>query len=143
MLRICRKIDEVEENVSKRNKSRDLIFVSFRDDGVYLNGSRLIDKRAKLQIAIVKLLMRQHLLGMFHSTRTGLNTLQISLYLEKEGFSSHDLEKYVRQSIHRIKKSASEKYNKKIGEDFIQSSKSLGQYKLGENVVLIDSKIAC
>lgn len=136
MLKICKEIGEYE-TIKKKQDTNDLIFVSFQKDGVYLNGAKLIDKRAKLQIAILKILMEKHLIGNLHSTHTGLNTLQISLYLEKEGFSSFDLAKYVRQSIHRIKKSSAEKYNKQIGENFIQSSKISGQYKLGKNVVLI------
>ena len=136
MLRICKKIDDYEKEQAGWNIN-NLIFIAFKHDGVYLNEAKLIDKRAKLQIAILKILMEKHLVGNLYFSRTGLNTVQISYILEKEGFSYFDLEKYVRQSIHRIKKNISEKYNHEISENFIQSSKLTGQYRLGKNVVLI------
>lgn len=136
-MRICKKIDDYEQSKIKQNINDEILFISFRCDGVYLNGSKLIDKRAKLQIAILKILIENHLIGNLHSIHTGLNTIQISSILEKQGFLLFDLEKYVRQSIHRIKKSVSDKYGKKISENFIQSSKISGQYKLSKNVVLI------
>lgn len=131
---------EIIENYEKKQARWNIdnfIFIAFKQDGVYLNGAKLIDKRAKLQIAILKILMEKHLIGNLYSSRTGLNTVQISSILETLGFSYFDLEKYVRQSIHRIKKNISEKHNPEISENFIQSSKLTGQYRLGKNVVLI------
>ena len=89
-----------------------------------------------------KLLIEKHTIGTLYSTNTGLNTLQISSHLEKCGFRNFDLEKHVRQSIYRIRKNSLKKYGEFIANQFIESSKLNGQYKLGKNVVLICRKMA-
>ena len=140
LLRICKRIDDYEQSrINIRNN--DLIFVSFKSDGVYLNKSKLIDKRATLQIAIMRTLMEKHLLGILHGTDTGLNTLQISSALKQAGFKSFDLELHIRQSIYRIRRSLSAKYDPNVCEKFIHSSKGSGRYKIGKNVVLICDEI--
>ena len=98
---------------------------------------KIIDKRAVLQIAVLKLLIEKNLIGSLNSTSTGLNTCQLSAALKKKGFQSFDLEKNVRQSIYQTKRNVSRKFGKQIGENFIQSSTISGQYRLGKNVVLI------
>lgn len=140
LLRIFKYVDAYECEFTKIYN--EIIFISFQDDGVYINMSKFIDKRATLQVAIIKLLIEKHTIGTLYSTNTGLNTLQISSHLEKCGFRNFDLEKHVRQSIYRIRKNSLKKYGEFIANQFIESSKLNGQYKLGKNVVLICQKMA-
>ena len=121
----------------QKNVAENLLFISFRDDGVYLNEVKIIDKRANLQIAVLKALLEKHLIGNLYSTPTGVNIIKIASILGAKGVSSFDLEKQIRQSIYRIKKNVSEKYADEVGEIFIQSSQAYGRYKLAKNVVLI------
>lgn len=121
----------------QKNVAENLLFISFRDDGVYLNEVKIIDKRANLQIAVLKALLEKHLIGNLYSTPTGVNIIKIASILSAKGVSSLDLEKQIRQSIYRIKKNVSEKYDDEVGEIFIQSSQAYGRYKLAKNVVLI------
>ncbi len=137
LLAICCKIDAQEKPKEKKKTKDNLFFVSFLSDGVYLNDTKIIDKKADLQIAVFKILMEKHIIGNLHSAPAGLNTYQISVALEKIGYQSFELEKHVRQSIYKIKKNISRKYGNCTGESILQSSKLSGAYKLAKNVVLI------
>ncbi len=137
LLKICTYIDCYEKIREKQKLKNNLLFVSFQNDGIYLNDLKIIDQKSKLQIAVFKILLERHLIGYINSTYSGVNTLQISNVLQEKGFLSLESEKQVRQLIYRIKKSVSEKFGKEIDNDFIQSSQNSGQYRLGKNVVLI------
>lgn len=126
-----------EAQKKPKKEEQDLLFISFHDDGVYLNNLKIIDKRAVLQIAVLKLLIEKSLIGRLNSTSTGVNTYQLSTAIKKKGFQSFDSEKNIRQSIYQIKRNVSQKFGKQIGDNFIQSSTISGQYRLGKNVVLI------
>ena len=102
-----------------------------------MNGIKLISDKSKLQQAILKILLRQHLNGYINSTSQGLNTLQIIDHLKTQGFKSEEPDKQVNQAIYGIKKKVAALYGKEISENFIMSSKYAGQYRLGENVTLI------
>lgn len=136
---VDKRIDALEKLRKKPTIRKDVLFVSFRNDSLYINDLKIIDKKAKLQIAILKLLIEKHLIGNLNSTPTGLNTCQLSAALERRGFQSFDLEKNVRQSIYQTKKNIAAKLGKEASESFILSSTKTGQYRLGKNVVLICS----
>lgn len=135
MLKACGKIDDCERNLNKQKLKDDLLLISFKSNGIYLNGIKLISDKSKLQQAILK--MRQHLNGYINSTPQGLNTLQIIDYLETQGFKSMEPDKQVNQAIYGTKKKVARLYGKEVGESFIMSPKYAGQYRLGENVTLI------
>ena len=139
LLKICDCIESYEKIREKQKLKNNLLFVSFQNDGIYLNDLKIIDQKSKLQLAVFKILLERHFIGYINSTHSGVNTLQISKVLQEKGFLSLESEKQVRQLIYRIKKSVSEKFGKKVGNDFIQSSQNSGQYRLGKNVVLICS----
>ncbi len=135
--KICGLIDSYEETRKKQRLKDNLLFVVFQNDGVYLSNVKVIDQKSKLQIAVFKALLRQHIIGHIDSVSVGINIVQMASMLRKKGFSSLELEKQVRQAVYLIKKSVSEKYGREIGDNFIVSSKISGQYKLGKKVTLI------
>lgn len=152
LLKACGKIDDCERNLNKtkeefqqnkrgistKQKLKDnLLLISFNSNSIYLNGIKLISDKSKLQQAILKILLRQHLNGYINSTSQGLNTLQIIDHLKTQGFKSEEPDKQVNQAIYGIKKKVAALYGKEISENFIMSSKYAGQYRLGENVTLI------
>ena len=131
------KIDDYERNLNKQKTKGNLLLISFKNDSVYLNDIQLISNKSKLQQAILKILLRQHLNGYINATPQGLNTLQIIDHLETQGFQSTEPDKQVNQAIYGIKKKVAALYGKEIGEEFIISSKYARQYRLGKNVTLI------
>ena len=137
LLKIFKKIDDYDKGRTKQNINNNLLFISFLDDGVYLNDVKIIDKRAVLQITILKILLEKHILGNLYSISTGLTSHKISSILITKGVSSFDLEKQIRQSIYRIKKNVSKNYDIEIGARFIQSSQVSNAYKLDKNIRLI------
>lgn len=128
----------IARGISTKQKLKDnLLLISFNSNSIYLNGIKLISDKSKLQQAILKILLRQHLNGYINSTSQGLNTLQIIDHLKTQGFKSEEPDKQVNQAIYGIKKKVAALYGKEISENFIMSSKYAGQYRLGENVTLI------
>lgn len=136
-MKTCRKIDDYERNLNKQKTKGNLLLISFKNDSVYLNDIQLISNKSKLQQAILKILLRQHLNGYINSTSQGLNTLQIIDHLKTQGFKSEEPDKQVNQAIYGIKKKVAALYGKEISDNFITSSKYAGQYRLGKNVTLI------
>jgi hypothetical protein len=127
LLRICKKIDDYEKSKSKRNINDELLFVSLRDDGFYLNHIKIIDKKSELQIAILKILI-EHYKNEISSGSNFLPISKISFNLRKMGIESFNLENQIRTSIHRIRKITSSK-------NIIDSSKWHG-YRFGDHVFI-------
>ncbi|MBR1734634.1 MAG: hypothetical protein IJ730_04200 [Alphaproteobacteria bacterium] len=143
---MCKRIEALEKLRKKPKTKKELLFVSFQNDNLYINDLKIIDKKAKLQIAILKILMEKHIVGSLRGSSTGLNTIQIVESLKKEKLQEKngtyidmlfDAEDQVKRHIYRIKKSIAAKLGKHIGENFIQSAKVAKKYKLNENVVLV------
>lgn len=135
--KICTRIDN-KKKLTEYNLKHDFLVISLRDNCIYLNNEKLIDKKSLLQQAILKILLKQHLSGYIDATSQGLNTLQIlDLLDDSKSFQTDEPDKQIKQAIFIIKKKVATLYGKKIGEKFILSSKYSGQYRLGRNVTLV------
>ncbi len=105
LLKICRKIEDYEKNHRKqknRNNS-ELLFVSFQEDGIYLNDVKIIDKKSFRQIEILKLFfLEQTKASLNNSKEIGFTWYELALKMElitKKTIT----EQYIRQSIHEIR----------------------------------------
>lgn len=142
---ISKLIDSYEKISQSTMEESGQLAVSFLNDRLYLNGAKIIDKKASLQIAIFKILLEKHILGNIYSTTTGMNTSQISAKLVRDGskncaFTLIEPERQVWQAIYLLKKRVGKEFGKETGENFIISSQTSGQYKLNEKIVLICSE---
>jgi hypothetical protein len=62
LLNICDKIDQYEESKIKSSFRKDeFIFTTIKHDGIYLNDIKIIDRKAKLQFAVFKILIDLHI----------------------------------------------------------------------------------
>jgi hypothetical protein len=135
LLCVCAKIDTYEQ-LKKKPINKKWFFVSIKEDGIYLNDIKIIDKKAELQFAIFKILLRQHVLSLIESKRNSLNAYQIASELEKQGFVITDVERQIRQAIYKIKTNILKNHDRRAYEDIIQSKTGHG-YHIGKNVVII------
>ena len=131
LLKICKKIDDYEKSKTKQNDSKNLLFLSFRDDGIYLNDTKIIDKKAKLQIAVYSVLV-EHYKNEISCGSSYLPISKICSDLRKMGIDSCNLESQIHTSIHRIRNSV-HKITK--SKDIIESSKWRG-YRFHDRVFI-------
>jgi hypothetical protein len=141
LLNVCKKIDEYEKSKYERSQKKpslenELFFISIKNDGIYLNDIKIIDKKAELQFAIFQLLLKRHALSCIDSKRLGLKAYQIASELDKDDSKFVDINKYVRQSIAKIKANIRKKYDQKICDELILSTPNQGYY-LSKKVVII------
>lgn len=139
LLNVCKKIDEYEKPKRETPLKNELFFISIKNDGIYLNDIKIIDRKAELQFAIFKILLKQHVISLVEFGRSSLNTYQIALELEKQHITITDLEKQIRQAIYKIKISILKNCNKHTSQKIIQSRIGSGYY-IGNNVVIIPPK---
>jgi hypothetical protein len=85
LLSVCEKIDAYERS-KKKPTNEKWFFISVKNDGIYLNDIKIIDKKAELQFAIFKILLRQHILSLVECKHSSLNAHQIASELEKQCF---------------------------------------------------------
>lgn len=128
LLKLISKIEIYEK--SRREKNLKNHFVSFKDDGVYLDGFRIIDKKAELQMAIFKILTIHCTNEILYGSNY-ISIFKICAELRKMEIDSYDLENKVRVSIYRIRNSASKVSDSKI--KLINSSKWNG-YRIDEGI---------
>ncbi|MBQ3564697.1 MAG: hypothetical protein IJA14_00950 [Alphaproteobacteria bacterium] len=112
-----------------------MLFISFRDDGVYLNDIKVIDKKAKLQIAIYRVLV-EHYKNEISFGSSYLSISKICSSLQKMGMDSCNLENQIHASIHRIRNSA---YKITKSKNLIESSKWNG-YRFQDKVFIERNK---
>lgn len=109
-----------------------MLFISFVNDCVYLNGIKIIDKRAVRQIDIFKLFVSEQVNSIIENSRN-MGLAWYDLATKLESISGNIVsEQYVRQLIYDIRNKA-----KKIdgGSDIIKMVD--GRYFFGEKVALI------
>jgi hypothetical protein len=139
LLDICSKIDLYEESKKKSSLKNDFFFISIKHDGIYLSDIKIIDKKAELQMAIFKILLRHHTLSSIESKRSSLNAYQIAAELEKQGFAITDVERQIRQAIYKIKTNILKSHDRRAFEEVILSQIGYGYY-IGKNVVIISAE---
>ena len=123
-LQTLEEIEIQEESVQPHQNK--LFFVSIKDECVYIDGTQIILKKAKLQFAIFKILMKAHALGCLHSDSRNLTIHKIMEKLEKMGIYILDAEKQIRESIHYIRKNINTKLGPDLGNIILESTKNGG-----------------
>ena len=118
-------------------RNNDLIFVSFKSDGVYLNDIKFIDKKATQKIEILKLLFLSQTKALINNSENiGLSWYEISLSMEQTTKKTMS-EQYIRQLIYEIgSKTNYVLCNKKFKIIVMQNHR----YILNSNIVLNMSK---
>jgi hypothetical protein len=104
LLNVCKKIDEYERSKRKRIK-KEFFFVSIHDNCVYINELKIIDKKAKIQFAIFKILMAHYIEDIFNDTSTYISVSQINSSLETYNIFLDDYESQIRKNIYKIRSS--------------------------------------
>lgn len=99
---------------------------------MYLNDCKLIDKKAKLQIAIFNILI-EHYKNEISFGSSYLPISKMCSNLKKIGINSYNLDNQIHSSIHRIRNSISTITNSK---NVIVSSKWNG-YRFGDQVFIV------
>jgi hypothetical protein len=59
LAKLCNQVEDLEKSYS-RICGKSYNFVSIKDDCIYVNDIKIIDKKAKLQFAIFKILINQY-----------------------------------------------------------------------------------
>lgn len=93
------------EKAKQKKYAKDLLFISFHDDGVYLNEVKIIDKRASQQIELLKLIiLEQTQAALTQSKKRGSTWYELSLAMETitgrditEQYIRHQFMKYERR----------------------------------------------
>lgn len=132
LLKICKMIEAYTESNEIEYANEQLFFVSIETDGIYLNGKKIISKRAKLQMAIF-MILAEHYIDEFFSSPSYLSFLQISSRLQKKGIYAEDIENQVRMAIYRIRLSVQK--SEGIDTNIISQSK-YGGYRLENSLFL-------
>lgn len=112
LLRICKRIDDYEK--SRMNiRNNDLIFVSFKSDGVYLNDIKFIDKKASQQYSLFQALLRKQFESRLNQTENiGLTWMQLAAEIDlkkQTKFKNQNVqtsEQHIRQLISQLRKKA-------------------------------------
>jgi hypothetical protein len=107
--------------------------VTARNDGIYLNGIKIINQKAVLQIEIFKILIRHYMNDILNATSTYITISQIASSPEIQKICSDDYENQIRVAIHSIRVFI--RANCKCNDSIIESRKWMG-YRLGSNVFL-------
>ena len=130
LLRICKRIDDYKK--SRMNiRNSDLIFVSFKSDGVYLNDIKFIDKKATLQRAIFDILI-EHYKNEISCGSCYIQISKICDHLRNVGIDSCNLENQINASIYRMRNAAHKIIN---SNNLIESSKWNG-YRFYDGVFI-------
>jgi hypothetical protein len=134
-LGICCKIDAYE--LSRKNTTSQEIqfFVSIKDDGAYLNGVKVIDKAAKLQFAIFKILTDLYFEEFYTAMPKYISISRICSLLESKGMIIDDAENQIRVAIYYIRTSIKTAFKHMKNNSIIESQKWKG-YRLSNDVLL-------
>jgi hypothetical protein len=133
LLCICRKID-IYEQLKKKPINKKWFFVSVKDDGIYLNNIKIIDKKAELQFAIFKILIDLYIEEFFAGKLKFVTIPQIRAILESQKIFVDD-EKQIRTAIYYIRTSTKAAHRDLKTDSIIESQKWKG-YRLCNNVFL-------
>ena len=112
-------------------RNNDLIFVSFKSDGVYLNDIKFIDKKATLQRAIFDILI-EHYKNEISCGSCYIQISKICDHLRNVGIDSCNLENQINASIYRMRNAAHKIIN---SNNLIESSKWNG-YRFYDGVFI-------
>ncbi len=117
----------------EEHKYNNYLFISIKEDGIYLNDTKIIDKKATQQIIIFKELLKAHNKAILEcQPKNGKNWSELAAKLEKH--SKHTVQEgQIRQLIYFIRMNI-KKSLKKNYEEIIYASEK--QYFLDKRVVL-------
>ncbi|MDR0631794.1 MAG: hypothetical protein LBF54_00920 [Holosporaceae bacterium] len=121
LLCICKKIDTYEQ-LKKKPINKKWFFISVKDDGIYLNDIKIIDKKAELQSAIFKILI-DHYLKEFFLGHQYITISEICSSLESSKFCMEDRENQIRVAIYHIRTSINKAHKHLYGNSVIESVK--------------------
>lgn len=94
-----------------------MLFISFHDNGVYLNEVKIIDKRAELQFSVFKILVQHYMNEVFDGS-SYISMAKICAVLKQNKITADDIENQVRVSIYRIRNSAIDQIQVGHNNDF-------------------------
>jgi hypothetical protein len=134
LLSVCDKIDEHEKSKDNRLNER-LLFVSIGDDCVYVNDEKIVDKKAKLQFAIFRILLDSYVEEFFSGESQYASIQRIDFALKSKGFILEDPENQICGSIYRIRASI-KSADKRLTSDSIIESKKWEGYRINDRVFL-------
>jgi hypothetical protein len=134
-LDICRKIDAHEESKKNNLQSGNWYFFSIKDDGIYLNDVKTINKKAEKQFATFKFLLKNQALGLLNAEHIGVKWYQIASEFENNTHNTFS-EQQIRQIIYLIRKSIIEKHGEVVCNEVLKFEHSVGYY-LGPKTVVI------
>ncbi|MDR1334517.1 MAG: hypothetical protein LBJ71_04850 [Holosporaceae bacterium] len=114
-----------------------MLFAAIKNDGIYLNDIRVIDKKAKKQLTVFKFLLKKQLSYLCDSENVASQWHHIAAQLEIGDANKGIVdEQQVKQIIYIIRKNVANKHNESIANEFIQYDDLYG-YHLGRKVTLI------
>jgi hypothetical protein len=133
LLSVCAKID-AHERSEKSKVSGKWHFISVKNDGIYLNALKIIDKCATQQIIVFKLLLKNQTELTLAFRKSGLKWSEIAAELEAKNGGTIS-EQHVRQIIYMIRKNIRKKYSEYVCNEIIQLD--ISGYRLGKKLALI------
>ncbi|GHU20658.1 hypothetical protein FACS189472_12350 [Alphaproteobacteria bacterium] len=102
LLYICGKIDAYKKAQEVEKPENERLFISVRIDGFYLNDAKIVDKKAELQFAILKILIKLSAEELFTGESKYISISQISSILKSQNIFEND-EKQIRSAIYYIR----------------------------------------
>ena len=78
-------------------------FLSYQSDGFYLDGIKIIDKKATIQELIIRYLINSYIENIYITTSKYVSIHQIVKFLQMNGVKSDDYETQIRKAIWRIR----------------------------------------
>jgi hypothetical protein len=99
LLGVCQKIDAYEQSKKKSQPKDELFFVSIKNDGIYLNDTKIIAEKAGLQFAIFRILLDLYVREFFAAELKYVTIPQIRAILESQKIFVED-EKQIRTAIY-------------------------------------------
>jgi hypothetical protein len=102
-LDICSKIDLHEKSKEKPLLNNKLLFVAIKNDDIYLNNVKIIDRKAKKQLIVLKFLLKKQLSYLCDSEKIGSQWHHIAAQLEIYNANKNIIdEQQVKQIIYVI-----------------------------------------
>jgi hypothetical protein len=114
-----------------------LLFVAIKNEDIYLNNVKIIDRKAKKQLITLKFLLKKQVSYLCNSENIGSQWHHIAVQLETYNSSKGIVdEQQVKQIIYVIRKNVANKLGESVSNDFIQYD-DLHGYHLGRKVTLV------